>query len=159
EEWSNIAADTDLRIRTDTGTVHHEVVAGGDYFREPRKYSEESIDFDDQSAYLPLDVFSPVYGTPLTPIQPVASGHTRSQYVGAYVQDRVELTQRLFVVAGGRLDFASNRDLSKSDANRETAFSPRLGASYRALPTVSVYGGYGHSFRPQDGLIYDGSTS
>ena len=108
---------------------------------------------------MPLDVFSPVYGTPLKPIQPVASGNTRTQYAGMYVQDRVELNPRLFVTAGGRLDFASNRDLSKRNANGETAFSPRLGASYRVLQTVSVFSGYSRSFRPQNGLIYDGSAN
>ncbi len=89
QEWSNYAADTGMRFRAETGSIQHNVVAGVDYYREPNKYNEESINFNDPSAYMPLDVFNPVYGTPLSPIFPFASGRTRTRYVGLYLQDRM----------------------------------------------------------------------
>jgi iron complex outermembrane receptor protein len=159
QEWSNYAADTAVSFRVETGRIQHNLVAGLDYYREPNRYHEESIDFNDPSAYMPLDVFNPVYGTPLSPIHPFASGNTRTQYVGLYLQDRMQLTERLSLTAGGRLDFASNRDFSQPSSNDNKAFSPRLGGNYRLTPNVSLYADYSKSFLPQTGMVYDGTSS
>src|ERR1700675_2353615 len=142
QEWSNYAADTGVRFRVETGRIQHNLVAGVDYYREPNRYNEESIDFGDPSAYMPLDVFNPVYGTPFSAIHPIASGDTRTQYVGLYLQDRMQLTDRLSLTAGGRLDFASNRDFSQPDDNDNNAFSPRVGVNYRLVPGVTLYADY-----------------
>jgi len=158
QEWSNYAADTGMRFRAETGSIQHNVVAGVDYYREPNKYNEESINFSDPSAYMPLDVFNPVYGAPLSPIYPFARGDTRTQYIGLYLQDRMQLTERLSLTAGGRLDFASNRDFSQRGSNDHNAFSPRLGGNYRLAPNVSLYADYSKSFLPQTGMVYDGSS-
>jgi iron complex outermembrane receptor protein len=157
--WSTYAVDTGVRFRVETGRIRHNLVAGVDYYREPNRYNEESIDFNDSSAYMPLDVFNPVYGTPFSPIHPVASGDTRTQYIGLYLQDRMQLTERLSLTAGGRLDFATNRDFSQPDSNDNDAFSPRVGANYRLAPDLILYADYSKSFLPQTGMVYNGSLS
>jgi len=159
EEWSNYAADTGLRFRVRTGRIRHNFVAGVDYYRKPSRYNEESINFSDPSAYMPLDVFHPVYGTPFSPISPIASGDTRLQYVGLYLQDRMQLTERLSLTAGGRMDFVSNRDFSQLDSNDNNAFSPRVGATYRLFPSTSLYADYSESFLPQSGMVNNGSAT
>jgi iron complex outermembrane receptor protein len=159
QEWSTYGADTGMRFRVKTGSIQHNLVSGVDFYREPSKYNEESIDFSNPSAYMPLDVFHPVYGTPFSPISPIANGNTLTQYVGLYLQDRVLLTEKLSVTGGGRVDFTSNRDFSQPDSNDHNAFSPRVGASYLFVPGVSFYADYSSSFLPQTGLVYDGSTS
>ena len=159
QEWANYAADTGVRFRLKIGRIQHNLVAGVDYYREPNRYNEESIDFNNPAAYMPLDLFNPVYGTPFPPIYPVVSGDTRTQYVGLYLQDRMQLTERLSLTAGGRLDFASNRDFSQPDSNENNAFSPRVGGNYRLVPGVTLYADYSKSFLPQTGMVYDGSSS
>lgn len=159
EEWSDYVADTGMRFSMKTGRIQHNFVAGLDYFRDPRKFNEQSINFDDPSAYMPLDLFKPVYGTPFSPISPIANGHTLAQYVGLYVQDRMRLTERLSLTAGARVDFASNRDFSQPNSNDNHAFSPRVGGTYRLASDVSLFGDYSKSFLPQTGMIYDGSLS
>jgi iron complex outermembrane recepter protein len=159
QEWSTYGADTGMRLRVETGRIQHNLVGGLDYYREPNRYNEESIHFNDHSAYMPLDVFNPVYGTPFSPIYPFASGDTRTQDVGLYLQDRMQLTERLSLTAGGRLDFASNRDFSQPVSNDNNAFSPRVGGTYRLVPGVALYADYGKSFLPQTGMVYDGSSS
>jgi iron complex outermembrane receptor protein len=158
-EWSDYAVDTGMRFRLQTGRIQHDFVAGVDYYREPNKYNGESINFSDPSAYMPLDVFHPEYGTLFPPISPYTSGETRARYVGLYLQDRMQLTKRLSLTAGGRLDFASNRDLSQPDSNDNNAFSPRVGVNYRIVPSVALYASYSKSFLPQSGRVYDGSSS
>jgi iron complex outermembrane receptor protein len=159
QEWSTYAADTGMRFRVETGRIQHNLVGGVDYYREPNRYNEESINFNDPSAYMPLDVFNPVYGTPFSPIYPFASGDTRTQYVGLYLQDRMQLTERLSLTAGGRLDFASNRDFSQPESNDNNAFSPRVGGTYRLVPSVALFADYSKSFLPQSGMLYDGTSS
>jgi len=159
EEWSNYVADTGLLVHAKTGRVRHDVVGGLEYYREPRKYSSESIDFGDPSAYMPIDVFNPVYGTPFSTLRPFISGHTRTRYVGLYLQDRLQLTNRLSLTAGGRVDFVSDRDFTLRDSNDNHAFSPRLGATYRLASGVALYGNYSKSFLAQTGIVYDGSPS
>jgi iron complex outermembrane receptor protein len=107
---------------------------------------------------MPLDVFNPVYGMPFSPIYPFASGHTRTQYVGFYLQDRMQLTERLSLTAGGREDLASNRDFSQPAGNDANEFSPRVGANYLFVPDVSLYASYSKSFLPQTGMVYNGSS-
>lgn len=159
QEWNTYAADTGLRFRVGTGHIQHNLVAGVDYYREPSRYNEESINFNDPSAYMPLDLFNPVYGTPFSPISPIASADTRLQYVGLYLQDRMELTERLSLTAGGRVDFVSNRDFSQPDSDDNNAFSPRVGATYRIVPSTSLYADYSESFLPQTGMVYNGSST
>ena len=159
QEWSTYAADSGMRVRVETGRIQHNFVGGVDYYRKPNRYKEESINFSDPSAYMPLDVFDPVYGTPFSPIYPFASGDTRTQDVGLYLQDRMQLTERLSLTAGGRLGFASNRDFSQTDSNDSNAFSPRVGGTYRLVPSVALYADYSKSFLPQTGMVYDGSSS
>jgi iron complex outermembrane recepter protein len=137
EEWSNYVADTGLLVHAKSGRVQHDIVGGLEYYREPRKYSSESIDFGDPSAYMPIDVFNPIYGTPFSTLRPFISGHTRTRYIGLYIQDRLQLTNRLSLTAGGRLDFISDRDFSLRDSNDNHAFSPRLGATYRLASGVA----------------------
>lgn len=159
QEWSTYGADTGVRLRAKTGRLQHNLVGGVDYYREPSRYNEESINFNDPSAYMPLNVFNLVYGTPFSPISPVASGDTRTQYVGLYLQDRMQLTERLSLTAGGRFDFVSNRDFSQPDSNNNNAFSPRVGSTYRPAPSVALYADYSKSFLPQTGMLYDGSST
>jgi iron complex outermembrane receptor protein len=158
-EWKNYAIDTGMRFALKTGRVQHNLVAGVDYYRVRKKYRQESIDFDDPSAFMPLDVFNPVYGRPFSPIHPAAPGDTRTQYVGLYLQDRMQLTDRLSVTAGSRVDFLSNWNFSQSNGNTDNAFSPRVGGNYRLVRGLALYASYGKSFLPQTGMVYDGSST
>jgi iron complex outermembrane receptor protein len=71
----------------------------------------------------------------------------------------MHLTERLSLTAGGRLDFASNRDFSQPDSNDNNAFSPRVGGTYRLVPGVTLFADYSKSFLPQTAKVYDGSSS
>src|SRR5262245_1999897 len=111
-QWSDYAADTGLRVVGRLGRAQHHLVTGVDYFRNAKQFSEDSIDFSNASSYMALDLFHPVYGMDFSPMRFLASGDTRTQSVGVYLQDRVKLLDRLSVTAGGRADFASHQDFS-----------------------------------------------
>lgn len=75
-----------------------------------------------------------------------------------YIQDQIDLTDKLIVVLGGRYD---NFDVTVDDikngssASREDSeFSPRLGLIYKPLSNVSVYYSFSESFSPRSGEQY-----
>jgi iron complex outermembrane recepter protein len=157
--YTNFRIDTPLQATFNTGSVRHNAVIGVDYFRYLDIFRGESIDFNDLSAYLPIDLYTPVYGAvQLPPLQPVAVGRTITQSVGWYIQDQVNLYERLSLTLSGRFDSASLRS-NDEPANKDTAFSPRLGATYRFIPNASAYFSYSESFLPQTGRIDDGTGS
>jgi len=157
--WQDYAVDTGLRFRVRTKQIQHYFVAGVDYFRNPDQFYGESIDFSDPTQYMPLDLFDPVYGTPFSPLSPYAQGKTVTSYTGIYVQDRMQLTERISLTAGGRFDFASNRDYSEPGSNDNHAFSPKVGVAYQVKPDISLFASYSQSFMPQSGRVYNGTPS
>jgi iron complex outermembrane recepter protein len=73
-------------------------------------------------------------------------------YIGAYATDTLDLTSRLSLTAGGRFNVALIKltdelgDALNSD-NQFMRFNPVVGATYKVLPNVTVYGGYSEANR------------
>jgi hemoglobin/transferrin/lactoferrin receptor protein len=67
---------------------------------------------------------------------------------GYYLQDEIDITKTFTLTPGIRYDVyegsASSVSLRSIDDSR---VSPRLGANWRALPWLDVYGSYGYGFR------------
>lgn len=160
QDWKNYAIDSALDATFKTGTLRHNVVTGYDYFRKPNIFSGETIDFNDPSQYMPLDVFNPVYGAAKfpSPLLPAYAGHSITQFQGAYFQDHFTLGKRLTVTGGGRFNFSNNRDLP-DPGETQYAFTPRVGATYQVFPGAVLYGSYSRSYFPQSGRIYDTENS
>lgn len=75
-----------------------------------------------------------------------------------YIQDQIDLTDKLILVLGGRYDtFDVTVDDIKNgtSASREDSeFSPRLGLIYKPSNNVSLYYSYSESFSPRSGEQY-----
>lgn len=75
--------------------------------------------------------------------------------VGFYLENQLNVTEPLLLVAGGRIQYAyrkvSDRFLSngdQSDSVDYVAVSPKLGAVWRLTSTVQVYGNISHAYEP-----------
>jgi iron complex outermembrane recepter protein len=159
ERHTNFRVDTPFQATLKTGAVRHNAVIGVDYYRYLNVFLGESIDFSDLGAYVPIDIYNPVYGAvQLPPLQPVSVGRTITQSVAGYIQDQLRPTDLLTFTLSGRFDSASQRNDDESPS-KDTAFSPRLGVNYRFVPSASVYLSYSQSFLPQTGRIDDGTAS
>jgi iron complex outermembrane recepter protein len=157
--YTNFRVDTPFQATFKTGSVRHNAVIGVDYYRYLDIFLGESIDFSDLSAYVPIDLYNPIYGAVrLPPVHPVNVGRTITQSIAGYIQDQVRPAERLTFILSGRFDSASLRN-NDEPANKDTAFSPRLGVAYRFIPSASVYFSYSQSFLPQSGRIDDGTAS
>ncbi|MEM8973730.1 MAG: TonB-dependent receptor [Pseudomonadota bacterium] len=85
----------------------------------------------------------------------------KSRAIGAYVQDQIDVTEQLSLVAGIRFDKVwldedfqfGVEGFSAFDAKRvneldDSAWLPRFGFVYRPIPEVGIYASYSKSYRP-----------
>lgn len=151
--------DSNFSLKFGTGPASHHVLAGFDY-GERRSYNTNLFD---AGPYF-MDLYNPVYGT-LSGPNPAVAGTTyrsRTKQRGFYLQDHINLGERLAITVGGRWDKAQSAIVNNGVANTpvsDTAFSPRAGATYKVTPWASLYVNYAKSFSPQGTYrASDGST-
>ena len=158
-----------------SGSLRHRLLVGADHDRFDISHfilryrpgwfpGSTDINTLDPAAYLFLDVFNPVYGQ--FP-QPVPGPNTHRNEVlngfGIYIQDQIDLTDRLQVRLGLRWDDFEH-DLTNLRAvpattatSSDTRVSPQFGAVYSVDEGVSLYASYGEGFRQQPGSNYQGN--
>ena len=157
-----------------TAELRHRLIIGLDYDRFNNdqlilRYRPAFIAADadlstlDPAAYLFLDVLDPVYG--LSP-QPTPGPNTDREEsltgFGLYLQDQIEITDRLQVRLGLRWDDFEQQltNLRATPASRaistDTRVSPQFGFTYFVNDGLSVYGSFGEGFRQQTGSDFQG---
>ncbi|WP_415880051.1 TonB-dependent siderophore receptor [Methylomonas sp. TEB] len=141
--------------------IKHTMLMGFDYLRER---------FHGPQLFIPLNglnynVFSPRELSIPRPSreQAIAGGDWFEQsndWFGIYLQDQVDLTDRLHLTLGGRYDNADNyQGYSPEDAQRPVnneALNPRYGIVYQPFNWLSTYYQYQESFGTNNGRSFDG---
>lgn len=129
-------------------------------------------DYDAGDGYIigvlesPIDIFNPV---PVGNLQTLLDAATRLEYEGAtktktwslYVQDQIDLSEKLKLLVGGRYDNVRQNGAYKgvlvSDGSvlweglfgfKANAFSPRAGLLYKINDGLSVFASWSKSFNP-----------
>jgi iron complex outermembrane recepter protein len=157
--WQNDQADTSLEAHGSFWKMQHDALMGVDFYRNPSSARGYSIDFSDMSQYEPMDLYHPVYGAnPIQQLQLYTTSNTVTQFTGIYLQDHIRLPQHLTVTAGGRIDLAKNESKGSPNQN-STGMTPRIGVTWQAIQSTTLYASFSRSFMPQSGLIFDGSVS
>lgn len=147
------------------GLVHH-ILFGADYdkfdidqiqlrFRPPSRAAQLAGAFGNT-----IDIFNPVYGSLPTP-GAFRDLIEKQRGWGAYLQDQIDITDKLKLRLGGRYDEFRPRTFFRSgDFNaavgstprvKYTRFSPQAGVVYEFSPMFSLYASYGEGFRPNSG--------
>ncbi|MFK8052452.1 MAG: TonB-dependent siderophore receptor [Woeseiaceae bacterium] len=158
-----------------TGELKHRLLFGADYdkfenslfiqrFRPGFFAADTDINTLDPAEYLFLDAFNPVYGQ--FP-QPVPGPNTDREEVldgaGVYIQDQIEVTDKLQVRVGLRWDdFTQDLTNLRADpvntvTSEDSRVSPQFGAVYAVNDGVSLYASYGEGFRQQTGSDFQGN--
>lgn len=109
-----------------------------------------------------IDIFDPVYGSyPLPAPTPLTDRVETQKAVGVFVQDQVNLTDRLQLRLGARFDdyrqTLLNRANGQTSSQEESRTSPQLGVVFRATDALSLYATYGENFRPLSGADAQGN--
>lgn len=142
ETFKSSLIDNRLTAKLTTGFMRHNFLGGVDYRRTDSRYTGDG-DYDE--ANFPLDVFDPDYSLPLNPVSAPYSGHDTGRQLGFYIQDHIQFGESVTLTLNGRWDRA------KFNGEPQTAFSPRVGATWEAVEGVSLYSSYSKSFTPQFG--------
>ncbi|MHA2938412.1 TonB-dependent siderophore receptor [Vibrio sp. RC27] len=151
----------------------HTVVIGADYHfaneDEVFYYSGNS----DGTASTPSNLFlsDPTYGDDISAYS-MSLNRDRStdlNQVGIYIQDQWQTTDRLNIVAGGRVDYVDenvvdNDDGSDNASYHDVGYSARIGATYEVSHQFKPYASYSTGLTPQsasdqldsqDGSLFD----
>jgi len=140
--------DTYVTGNFSTGSIQHKLTAGINLNWRNSFVGSEG------AAAEPIDIFNPVYSSPISPFSRDFGVESDSRIVGIYIQDQMTLLDNLKFLLGGRFDFAhqSQRDiLSNTETeNNYQEFSPRLGIVYQPIQPISLYASYSRSFSLPD---------
>ncbi|MEO8433974.1 MAG: TonB-dependent siderophore receptor, partial [Pyrinomonadaceae bacterium] len=161
----NVFNQTDLTYEVATGRTRHKLVGGFELGRQLTHNFRNTGFFNNSSTSIFVPYVNPVNSTPVTFRQSAtdANNHVTTNLAAGYVQDQIELSRRIQLIAGVRFDyfdlqFQNNRT---GDHLRriDRLISPRAGLVIKPIDSVSLYANYSVSFLPSSGDQFSSLTS
>ncbi len=160
---NNVFNQTDFTYKAVTGPVKHTLMFGTEFGLEASLAQRNTGYFPEASVAntVVVNPFAPTYFGPVifkhtvTPAQTDASSRTDLSLQSGYVQDEIEITRYLQVIAGVRQD---RYDLTALDQNTNSTrgrvddlTSPRGAVIVKPIDNLSIYGSYSISYLPSSG--------
>lgn len=159
----------------ETGQFRHRLIFGADYDefdntlvidRYRTRFSGDLSNLTPEEIFtdLLLNVNNPVYGVNLNPDAPPNTNRNEVlKGYGFYIQDQIDLTDKLQIRIGARFD-DFEQDLTNMLSTPATTIttsddrvSPQFGAVYLVNDGLSLYASYGEGYRQQTGSDFEGS--
>ncbi|MDO9245414.1 MAG: TonB-dependent siderophore receptor [Phenylobacterium sp.] len=161
----NLFNQTDLVWRTALGGLQHTFLAGAEFGLQKTSNLRRTGHFNTVTG--PTTLAGNPFTDPTRRGLPIfftttggdADNRVKATVAAAYVQDQIELTPRLQLIAGLRFDsfevdfsdrrasVTGRRDISRQD----DLGSPRLGLVFKPIEPVSLYASYSVSYLPSSG--------
>ena len=149
----NLIGQANLIWEGRTGAIGHTLLAGVEFARQDTDADRNRALFGGETSTT-VDL-AEVIAIPAYTLEAQRASTSQLETISLYIQDQVELTPWLQVVAGLRydeFDLDSYNILDDFPAQRkDTAVSPRFGVILKPAPEISVYASYGESFLPASG--------
>jgi iron complex outermembrane receptor protein len=136
------------------GGMQHTFLIGGDYFDQRAEEDQRTAPSDIIGFEVPsLSLSNPVYGltsgtnySVFPVVTRIEGDYTRT---GFYIQDQLQVTESLQLLAGYRFESYDNKDRVSGESRSDEQSTWRGGVIYRLAENVSVYGSYSQGFVPQ----------
>jgi catecholate siderophore receptor len=161
----NAFNQTDVIYTASTGALRHTLMGGLEVGRQVTDNFRNTGYFDDTATAISVPYADPTIRAQVTFRQSAtdADNRVRTHVAATYLQDQLEVSRALHVVAGLRLDrfdlrYRNHRNgdvLSRTD----DLVSPRLGVVLKPAGTVSLYGSYSVSHLPSSGDQFSSLTT
>ena len=151
-----LTLDNQITGTLNTGPITHSVIVGVDYQHTGQT---EAAGFG--SGVGPIDIFNPVYGSPVT--DPAISFNIRLnlEQTGVYAQDQIALGHFRLMLSG-RYDWVDSQQYDKialaNTDQSESKFTGRAGLLYLFDNGLAPYVSYSTSFQPQTGESFAGTV-
>lgn len=140
--------DNQLEYDTSWGGTESKTLVGVDYANDNTR---ENILFGTAG---PIDIYNPSYcGLSCIDLGPYVNWKVKQQALGIYAQEQLTFDDRWIVTAGGRWDRVRTRadyfdGVTAPDDDTASAFTKRLGLTYKINPNLAAYANYSESFQP-----------
>ncbi|TMV79501.1 TonB-dependent siderophore receptor, partial [Thioclava sp. BHET1] len=135
--------DNRLQFDHDFGQVTSKTMLG---------YEFDHYDLHENSVYGTagaIDLDDPVYcGLACIDVAPYTSMATTTLVSGLYLQEQLTLADRWILTLGGRKDWVKTDTGAEVTTNSQSAFTRRVGLTWKARPNLSLYANYSESFNP-----------
>jgi len=161
----NLFNQTDVVWKTSLGGMQHTILAGAEFGRQKTSNLRLTGHFNTPTG--PTTLAGNPFADPTRRGLPIfftntggdANNRVKATVAAAYVQDQIEITPQLQLIAGLRFDsfdvdffdrrasVTGRRDFSRQD----DLWSPRLGLVFKPMEPVSLYASYSVSYLPSSG--------
>ncbi|OWK33577.1 TonB-dependent siderophore receptor [Sphingomonas dokdonensis] len=152
--------DLSARLELAGQIGRHRVSAGIKGYRF--QYQERWLRINpSEAAPYAVDLFNPVYGAVAAPLRPFTN-NDENRWVGTfYIQDMWEVTDRLTLVGGARIDPYQQKIVNNNSGvtgrNIDEPVNFRVGGRYRLTDAVAVHANWGENFSLNTGTDRDGN--
>jgi catecholate siderophore receptor len=161
----NLFSQTDVTYVAQLGGMRHTLLGGFEVGRQETDNFRNTGFFNDTTTSILVPFGDPTIDAPVTYRQSAtdADNHLVANVAAAYVQDQVELTPHVQLLAGARfdrfdLDFRNNRN-SDRFSRTDDLVSPRAGLVVKPMEPLSLYASYSISYLPSSGDQFSSLTS
>jgi len=161
----NVFNQTDLVYAVATGRIKHTLLGGTEIGGQWTDNFRNTGFFNDISTSILVPYDNPTVDTPTTFRQSAtdANNHLFTNVLATYVQDQIDVTRYLKLIAGVRFDhfdlqYHNNRD--DSNLRRiDNLVSPRFGIILKPYAPLSIYYSYTVSYLPSSGDQFSSLTN
>ena len=161
----NAFNQTDVVYTLSTGRVRHTILGGAEAGRQLTDNFRNSGYFNGTSTTIQVPYANPTVSAPVTFRQSAsdADNYLAANVVATYVQDQIELSSAVQVIAGLRFDhfdlrYHNNRS-GDSLRRIDNLVSPRAGVVFKPMTSLSFYTNYSVSFLPSSGDQFSSLTT
>jgi catecholate siderophore receptor len=161
----NIFNQTDLTFWLSTGRVKHSLLAGTELGRQLTDNFRNTGFFNNTTTSILVPVSDPIVRVPVTFRQNAtdADNHLLTNLAAAYVQDQLELSRYVQLVAGARFDYFDLRFHNNRNGDNlrriDQLVSPRVGVVVKPVVSLSLYGNYSIAYLPSSGDQFSSLTT
>jgi len=161
----NVFNQTDLIYARSTGPVRHRLLAGVEVGRQLTDNFRNTGFFNNTALSILVPYSNPTISVPVSFRQSAtdADNHVKTNIGATYVQDQVELSERVQLIGGIRFDhfdlqYHNNRN-GENLRRIDNLVAPRAGIVLKPVPLLSIYGSYSVSYLPSAGDQFSSLTT
>ncbi|MFT4150000.1 MAG: TonB-dependent siderophore receptor [Paracoccaceae bacterium] len=138
-----LAVDNQLQYDATIGTVASRTLFGVEYVRD------ELLEGTDYMSAPPVDIDDPVYcGLSCVTYNYTLTNDLTQKSTGIYLQEELTFADRWILTMGARHDRVETDDASGAGTNAQSAWTKKIGLTYKATEDLAFYGNYSESFQP-----------
>ncbi|HEY8228238.1 MAG TPA: TonB-dependent siderophore receptor [Pyrinomonadaceae bacterium] len=161
----NLFNQTDVVYAASTGRIQHTLVGGLELGQQRTRNLRNTGFFNNTATSVQVPYDNPTISIPVTfrPNATDANNRLRLNLAATYLQDQIEISRHVQVIAGVRYDYFDlkyHNNRNGDDLRRiDNLVSPRLGVVLKPVTEVSLYGNYSVSYLPSAGDQFASLTS